>query len=416
MTTQSDDSQAASVISAVQRELNRFSDQVSTEVQRLREEMATDRSARTELEEQIRSLTPAIERSQAMNAGFQTDIQRALEERLTEFAQLNKRRHEEMDARIGRVVDEANIGLAAAVESAAQPIMKQVEHRQELLERELGTLDKNLRKFDDQAARMVTHFNDVTRATETRMNEVAAQVAGDIDQRLSGLSIRVDEISAQAARQQSEVSNIVGNRVDAAEDRINERMLASEARVNESTGQRVADIDAYVGRVSAGLDEAVVMLSDRIAAMDRKFDEVDGSVNDLNTRLAAVDIDSIDEMKDKVASALGSAELLRIEMERFQKSIGEAIDKTNIRMVDLETTIQDQTLDVDTSIQLERLEEVERAIIALDPAQFVRRNEMNGAAAASAQNGASLGAPMATPNGSNGFAAAPLSPPVNGTH
>jgi chromosome segregation ATPase len=416
MTTQSDDSQAASVISAVQRELNRFSDQVSTEVQRLREEMATDRSARTELEEQIRSLTPAIERSQAMNAGFQTDIQRALEERLTEFAHLNKRRHEEMDARIGRVVDEANIGLAAAVESAAQPIMKQVEHRQELLERELGTLDKNLRKFDDQAARMVTHFNDVTRATETRMNEVAAQVAGDIDQRLSGLSIRVDEISAQAARQQSEVSNIVGNRVDAAEDRINERMLASEARVNESTGQRVADIDAYVGRVSAGLDEAVVMLSDRIAAMDRKFDEVDGSVNDLNTRLAAVDIDSIDEMKDKVASALGSAELLRIEMERFQKSIGEAIDKTNIRMVDLETTIQDQTLDVDTSIQLERLEEVERAIIALDPAQFVRRNEMNGAAAASAQNGASLGAPMATPNGSNGFAAAPLSPPVNGTH
>jgi chromosome segregation ATPase len=416
MTTQSDDTQAASVISAVQRELNRFSDQVSTEVQRLRAEMAADRGARTELEEQIRALAPAIERAQAANAGFQNDIQRALEERLNEFATLNKRRHEEMDARIGRVVDEANIGLSAAVESAARPIVKQVEHRQELLERELGTLDKNLRKFDDQAARMVTHFNDVTRATETKMNEVSAQVAGDIDQRLSGLSIRVDEISAQAARQQSEVSNIVGNRVDAAEDRINERMLASETRVNETVGQRVADIDAYVGRVSAGLDEAVVMLSDRIAAMDRNFEAVDRSVADLNGRLAAVDIDSIDEMKEKVASAMGSAELLRIEMERFQKTIADAMDKTNLRMVELETTIQDQTLDVDTSIQLERLEEVERAIIALDPAQFVRRNEMNGAAHATAQVGAPLGAPMASPNGSNGFAAAPLSPPVNGTH
>ncbi len=83
-------------------------------------------------------------------------------------------------------------------------------------------------------------------------------------------------------------------------------------------------------------------------------------------------------MKDKVASALGEAELLRIEMERFQKSIGDSIDKTNMRMVELETAIQDQNLDVDTAIQLERLEEVERAIIALDPAQFVRRNELNG--------------------------------------
>ena len=140
--------------------MNNFSTQVSTEVQRLRAEMAADRTARSQLEEQLRHLAPAVERSSAANATFQVDIQRSLEERLTEFATLNKRRHEEMDARIGRVVDEANIGLAAAVESAARPIVKQVEHRQELLEHEVGTLDKNLRKFDDQAARMVTHFND----------------------------------------------------------------------------------------------------------------------------------------------------------------------------------------------------------------------------------------------------------------
>ncbi len=398
----------ASVIAAVQRELNNFSDQVSTEIQRLRAEMTADRAARTQLEEQLRTLAPAVERATATNATFQADIQRALEERLTEFATLNKRRHEEMDARIGRVVDEANIGLAAAVESAARPIVKQVEHRQDLLEHELGTLDKNLRKFDDQAARMVTHFNEVTRATENKMNEVAVQVAGDLDGRLSGLSTRVDEISAQAARQQSEVSNIVGQRVDQAEDRINDRINSTEARINEEVGQRVADIDAYVGRVSVGLDESVVMLSDRIAAMDRKFDEVDQAFADINARLGAVDVDAIDEMKDKVASALGEAELLRIEMERFQKTIGDTMDKTNLRMVDLETAIQDQTLDVDTAIQLERLEEVERAIIALDPAQFVRRNEIQGA-------GNNVLAP--TPVGTNGFAApSPFSPPVNGQH
>ena len=69
-------------------------------------------------------------------------------------------------------------------------------------------------------------------------------------------------------------------------------------------------------------------------------------------------------------------------MERFQKTIGETIDKTNMRLVELETSVQDQALDVDTAIQLERLEEVERAIIALDPAQFVRRNELPGVGAA----------------------------------
>jgi chromosome segregation ATPase len=411
MTTQSDDVQAA-VIAAVQRELNGFSDQVSAEVQRLRTEMAADREARSQLEAQLIDLAPAVERVSAGNSAFQAEIQRALEERLTEFATLNKRRHEEMDARIGRVVDEANIGLSAAVESAARPIIKQVEHRQENLERELGTLDKNLRKFDDQAARMVTHFNDITRATEVRMNEVSAQVAGDLDVRLNGLSTRLDEISAQSARHQSEVSNIVGNRVDQAEDRINDRLLATEARINEDIGQRVADIDAYVGRVSAGLDDSVVMLSDRLAALDRKFDEVDRSFDDINTRLAAVDVDAIDEMKDKVASALGEAELLRIEMERFQKTIGETIDKTNMRLVELETTVQDQTLDVDTAIQLERLEEVERAIIALDPAQFVRRDEISG----NGGGGSPADMPMPTPNGTNAFAAAPFSPPVNGTH
>ncbi len=408
MTTQSDDVQA-SVIAAVQRELNSFSDQVSAEVQRLRTEMAADRAARAELEAQLLDLAPAVERVSAGNAAFQAEIQRALEERLTEFATLNKRRHDEMDARIGRVVDEANVGLAAAVESAARPIIKQVEHRQENLERELGTLDKNLRKFDDQAARMVTHFNDITRATEARMNEVSEQVAGDIDVRLSGLGSRIDEISAQSARQQSEISNVVGSRIDQAEDRINDRLLATEARINDDIGQRVADIDAYVGRVSAGLDESVVMLSDRIAAVDRKFEEVDRSFNDINTRLAAVDVDAIDEMKDRVASALGEAELLRIEMERFQKTIGDTVDKTNMRLVELETLVQDQALDVDTAIQLERLEEVERAIIALDPAQFVRRNEINGA-------GSPVGMPMPGPNGANAFAAAPFSPPVNGTH
>ncbi|MGB0113263.1 MAG: hypothetical protein WBP59_08605 [Ilumatobacteraceae bacterium] len=349
------DALRSSVVAAVQQELTRFSGQVADEIKRLRDEVATERAARARTEEQLHGLTAAVEA------------------RLTEFGAASKRRHDEMDVRLGRVVDEANIGMAAAVEAAARPVLKRVEDRQDHVEQNLVGLDATVRKFDQQAAGMVQHFNAMSEATDARMDEVSAQVGVEVDGRLGALSSRLDEVSAQAARHQAEVSNIVGNRVDQAEERINERILTAEARIGESVGQRVADIDAYVGRVSAGLDDSVTILSDRIAAFDGRFTEVHAAVAAMGTRLDSVDVDAIDELKDRVASAAGEVELVRIEVERFQKSMGDTMDKATSRIVDLETQLQEQYMDVETAVQLERLEEVERAIIALNPDQFVRK-------------------------------------------
>lgn len=347
----------SSIVPAVQKLLTDFSKQVSTEMQRLRAELASERAARAESEETVRSLLPAIE------------------QRLSEFSAQSKRRQEEVDLRIDRVADETNAGLAAAVESAARPVVKQLEHRQSQLESDMASLDRSVRKFDQQAGAMVEHFNVMTEATEARLDDMSAQVDEQLDGRLAVLATRMDEVSAQAARQQAEVSNVVGARVDQAEDRINDRILTAEARVSETVGQRVADIDAYVGRVSAGLDDAVATLSDRIAGAEARFDEVNLAIEAINGRLESVDVDAIDEMKDRVASAAGEVELVRIEVDRFKESMGESIDKTVGRLVELETQMQEQHLDVETAVQLERLEEVERALLALDPSQFVRRGE-----------------------------------------
>jgi len=394
----------SSIVAAVQDELTRYSNHVSTEVTRLSDEIAAERVARSQTDDQLRALIPALDRSREATEEFQAEIQSALEERLAEFSTANKRRHSEMDARIGRVVDEANVGLASAVESAARPIIQQVEHRQDRVETDLATLDKSLRKFDDQASRMVHHFNEVTEATEARMDQVSTEMMGEIDSRLSRLATRVDDVSAQAARQQSEVSNIVGSRVDQVEERVNDRILAAEARVNDEVGQRVADIDAYVGRVSVGLDEAVTMLNDRISATGEKFDDVAKELAKIAERVDSVDVDAIDEMKDRVSSAAGEVELVRIEVERFQKSMGESMDKAVVRVTDIETQMQEQHMDVETAVQLDRLEEVERAVIALDPSQFVRRDEIksNGRAKDSEVNGSldvpAFGPPVSTPN------------------
>ena len=351
------DTTRASIVAAVQLELNQFSNQVSAEVQRLRDELATERAARAESEETVRSLMPAIE------------------QRLAEFSLQTKRRHDELDIRVGRVADEINVGLAAAVESAARPVVKQLEHRQDQLEADVGAVERSVHQFDGQAGAMVKHFNAMTEATEARMDEVSDQVSEQLDGRLTSVAMRIDEVSAQAARQQAEFSNVVGARVDQAEDRINDRIVTAEARITDTVGQQVADIDAYVGRVSGGLDDAVSMLSDRIAAADARFDEVNRAIDAMAGRLDSVDVDAIDEMKDRVLSAAGQVELVRIEVERFQKSMGESLDKTIGRIVEIETQMQEQHLDVETAVQLERLEEVERALLSLDPNQFVRRDE-----------------------------------------
>jgi hypothetical protein len=373
-----------SIISAVQQELTRHGQQVKAEVSRIHDELSEERDARTQLDGQLKALAVAMQRLQESGTGFQTELQRALEERLNEFGVATKRRHEEMDTRIGRVVEEANVGIASAVESASRPVMKQLEHRQEKVEGSISTLDQNLRKFDDQAARMVTHFNNVTTEIGGRMEELSRRVASDLDERVAALVTRVDEVAALAARQEAEVTSLMTSRVDQTEDRINDRIMSTEARLNDEIGTRVADIDAHLGRVSSGLDDTVTMLNERISAADAKFDEVEAQLVAVAESVKSVDAEAMEEMQEKVSSAAGEAMLVRIELERVQKSITEQLDKATVRVTEIETMVQEQHMDVETAVQLERLEEIERAVIALDPDQFVRKGDGSGGSGGSA--------------------------------
>ena len=404
------------IVAAVQQELTRFSGEVAVNLKALGDEVAAGATARAQLERQVQSLAGALESSQSANTQYQNELQQILEARLNEYSAGTKKRHDEMNTRLGRVVDEANVGIAAAVESAARPIMKQVEHRQDKLESEVRVLDGSLRKFDDQAGQMVEHINQVSSAIDARLERVQTDVLGSFDERMAGMVLRIDEVSAVAARQQSEVSNLIGDRVDSSEVRVNERLLGLENRINEEIGQRVADIDAHVGRIGVGLDDAVVMLNDRIAKADLKFTEVESTLAGLREQMENVDEEAIDEMKDKISSALGQAELVRIEMERFQESVKGSLEKTAVRLTEVETTVQDQSMDVESAVQLERLEEVERAVLMLDPDIIRSRDDDPGDDATVAMSrpaSVEESAPVKTANPiETPPASAPLSPPT----
>ena len=127
----------SSIVPAVQQLLTDFGKQVSTEFQRLRDELATERAAREQSEATVRTMLPAIEG------------------RLAEFSAQTKRRYDDIDVRIDRVADETNVGLAAAVESAARPGVKQLEHRQSQLDQDLSSLDRSVRTCDQQALSLI---------------------------------------------------------------------------------------------------------------------------------------------------------------------------------------------------------------------------------------------------------------------
>lgn len=357
----------SSLVAAVQAELERHASAVVAEVDRLREEDKKARTAlRSELTEQLKALGAAVEQ---MNAKHEASIEKqrvSYEQRLTES-----------DARQTRRIDDMGQSLDGLVRAAAAPLMQEMRDDQEALIRKVDALDANLRKFDEQAARMVTYFNDVSQSMEQRQDQLSEQLKVDIAGRVDSIQKLVEDNDANIRRFQNEVGQTTSQKVNDAEDRFNNRLLAAESRMKEEAGQKIADIDVHVGRVSAGLDETMLVLNDRIAGMDTRFVESERRMDDMEESIKGVDSTALDELKEKMSTAVGEAMLVRIEMERMEKNVNERTDSLTVRMTDVETQVQDATMDVSTAVQLDRLEEIERALIELDPNQFVRKGELN---------------------------------------
>ena len=145
--------------------------------------------------------------------------------------------------------------------------------------------------------------------------------------------------------------------------------------MKEDSGTQIAEIDAHVGRVTAGLDTTLIALNDRMAGLDSRFESIDDRMEAVRQEMNQIDSEELDELKEKMSTAIGEAVLVRIEMERLEKSLAERFDNVALRVTDVETQLADATVDVSTAVQLERLEELERAVIEIDPTKFVTRSE-----------------------------------------
>lgn len=359
----------ASLVAAVQAELERHASAVVAEVDRLRDDQQRDTAAlRTEVHDQLRSLAQIVEQMQTRNDAAVEKLRTSLEQRITES-----------ESRQTRRLDDLGSGIDGLVQAAAQPVMQQMRDDQAALVYKVEGLDTNLRKFDEQAARMVTYFNDVTQQMELRQDELSEVLKVDISTRLETIQKLVEDNDSAIRRFQNEVGQTTSQKINDAEDRFNNRLLAAEARMKDDAGQKIADIDAHVGRVAAGIEDTMIVLNDRIAAIDTKFVTTERRIDEVADSVKGMDSKAIDELKEKMSSAVGEAMLVRIEMERLDKSVAERTDGLAIRMTEVETAVQDATMDVSTAVQLDRLEEIERALSELNPDEFVRKGEIPGA-------------------------------------
>ena len=180
---------------------------------------------------------------------------------------------------------------------------------------------------------------------------------------------------SEVQRQIGEHTAMVNQRVDFVDNKVTDRMLAMEERINETTGTKLAQLEATMGRIGSGFDDAIGALSQRMLELENRLYDHNDRLVALAEQVSKVDEQALATVKEQLSSAVGEAMLVRIELDRLAAETDEKLDKSTLRMAEIEAQLSD-TMDVSAVVQLERLEELERAIIELNPAQFVRVSDV----------------------------------------
>jgi hypothetical protein len=269
------------VIRSIQTVLTEFGESVRGSLTDLRAEIGAERDARTVSEGNLKLLAEAVQRSQA-SAGSSSDadltaVLGVVQGRLDAIEAKSDRGRQDISDRLDRMVGEQHTSISTAVASSIGEVNRSVADRQQVIETAVERLHERLNSFDAQAARMVEYFSETTGELSKRIDERPAPIEHAVE---TGVSAhQIDEMKSLSEERSELLRKSMNERIDVAVSEMNERFLAAQSIAGEGTSQSIADIDAYVGRVGNSLDEAISMLSDRIAHLDRRIESLDTRVS-----------------------------------------------------------------------------------------------------------------------------------------
>ena len=363
---------AATIAGAVERQLTQYVSAMAQQVDATRQAVETHRTElRAEFQQQIEAVVAQFAAGQATNGAQQQELTSTLEQRLAEFSLHQQTRLNEVE---NRILESA--GGVDATELAT--LREHIDSQSAGTHARIDDLHKATRRFDEQASAMVQHVNDTTVALTQRMDQGNQALASAVEERLGFVRTTLESVGPEVQRQLAEQTATMLQRVDFTEHKVTDRMLAMEERVNEQNGTKIAQLDATIGRVGAGFDDAMAALSQRMLDLENKLFTTNDQLAALIEQVSTVDGKAMTEMKEQLSAAVGEAMLVRIEVDRVVASTEDKIGKSSLRMAEIEALLTDE-MDVSASVQLERLEELERALIALNPDQFVRKTDPNAA-------------------------------------
>ncbi|MFM8266756.1 MAG: hypothetical protein ACKOA2_01890 [Ilumatobacteraceae bacterium] len=207
----------------------------------------------------------------------------------------------------------------------------------------LDRLTEDVRRIDTQAADLVQHVNDLTIDLAQQIDHGDQRVVRAVEERLATVRTAIEAV-APGVRQV-----------------VDERLTVADARLT-SLEQQLTDAVSRSSAVEQQVGETVA----RSQSTDATITRLEGIVEQLRADVAKVDESALDGLKEQLSSAVGEAMLVRIELDRAMADTAERLDKSNLRMAEIESMLGDE-LDVSAAVQLERLDEIERALAELDP-------------------------------------------------
>jgi hypothetical protein len=374
----------ATILTAVERQLTKYFTAMSHQAEAARmsaEQRSTE--LRAEVLERFPALEQALDAQRVANEHYQQALQAALEERLAEFANHQHWRMNDLEEKLTALPTASTELDPETVLEIRQTVRDDMERSFAGIHSRLDDLNNLNKRQDEQAAAVVQHVNETTAALTARMDDGDTKLGASIDQRIENFQAELVSALDGISDQVNEHANTLLMKVESGETRATDRLLELEARIKEEQGQKIANVEAAVGRIGSGFDDAMIAVSQRVLELENRLMELDDRLVEMNERLGKVDQDAIDQVKEEMSRAVGEAMLVRIELDRVVANVDEKIDKQVIRMSEIEGLLSDQ-MDVSTAVQLERIDELERQIELLDPSQFVRVGSSPGASPSTA--------------------------------
>ena len=364
---------ATTIAAVVQRQLNRHTETLSAQ---LEAERAQSQQVIDQLKLQLVEVNNRLESQLHANEAYQQALQAALEERLNELASHQQSQLAEVDQRF-----------------AAQGLETQ--------------------RADEQVAAIVQHVNDATATLSQRIDEGHEALAIAVEERLVTMRVAVDSIGPDLQRASADQTASMMSKIEYVETSTADRMMTMEDRINERSGTQIAQLEATIGRVGSGFDDSMVALNQRLLEVDNRLMSTNDQVAAIEARVVGFDEEAFAAIKEQVSGAIGESMLVRIELDRYVANTDEKIDKSTLRMAEIEAQLADE-MDVSAAVQLERLDELERALIVLDPSQFIRKTDTpmstNGAGSNSdVGSNSRTGSSATSTSGNEGEAIAPTS-------